>query len=95
MVYAWWVHSPGSMASTRQWFESLQNSKLNQRFAIEAPDIILIGTANLVDIDWKNRNGFHGMMIGDKEIRGKGYDIDTMMAVMRYAFEELQIAEDV
>ena len=49
----------------------------------------MIGTANLVNINWKDRNAFHGMMLGDKNIRGKGYGKDTIMAVMRYAFEEL------
>ena len=29
------------------------------------------------------------MLLGDKEIRGKGYAVDTVMAIMRYAFEEL------
>jgi RimJ/RimL family protein N-acetyltransferase len=49
----------------------------------------LIGTANLVDIDWKNRNAFHGLLLGDRDIRGKGYGVDTVMTLMRYAFEEL------
>jgi RimJ/RimL family protein N-acetyltransferase len=29
------------------------------------------------------------MLLGDKETRGKGFAIDTVMAVMKYAFEEL------
>jgi RimJ/RimL family protein N-acetyltransferase len=29
------------------------------------------------------------MLLGDVDIRGKGYGTDTIMAVMRYAFEEL------
>jgi RimJ/RimL family protein N-acetyltransferase len=31
------------------------------------------------------------MMLGDKDIRGKGYGVDTIMAIMRYAFEELHL----
>ena len=30
-----------------------------------------------------------GMMLGDTVTRGKGYGLDTVMAVMRYAFDEL------
>lgn len=82
-------HFPYSTLSTEGWLANIQQDTLNQRFAIEAPDLGLIGTANLVEIDWKNRNAFHGMMLGDKEMRGKGYGVDTIMAVMRYAFEEL------
>jgi RimJ/RimL family protein N-acetyltransferase len=87
MLGGW--HFPGSMVSVKKWFDSLQNDQLIQRFAVEAPDSGLIGTANLVNIDWKNRHATHGLMLGDKEIRGKGYGIDTVMAMLRYAFEEL------
>lgn len=82
-------HFPTSMNDQRKWLDGLSCTSNNQRFAIEAPDLGLIGTANLVDIDWRNRHGFHGMMLGDGDIRGKGYGVDTIMAVMRYAFDEL------
>ena len=82
-------HFPTSMRDQRRWLENQTVNSLNQRFAVDAPDLGLIGTANLVDIDWKNKNAFHGMMLGDKDIRGKGYGRDTIMAIMRYAFEEL------
>lgn len=82
-------HFPGSSDYTKSWFEGLKSDKQNQRLAIETPDLGLIGTANIIDIDWKNRNAFHGMMLGDKNIRGKGYGIDAVMTIMRYAFDEL------
>jgi RimJ/RimL family protein N-acetyltransferase len=84
-------HFPSSMDYMQNWFENLKHDNLNQRFAVDTPDLGLIGTANLVDIDWKNNHAFHGMMLGDKDIRGKGYGVDTIMAVMRYAFEELHL----
>ena len=89
MLGSW--HFPSSMEYQKRWFMSLQDDRLNQRFAIEAPDVGLIGTANLVQIDWKNNHAFHGMMLGDKDIRGKGYGTDAIMAIMRYAFEELHL----
>lgn len=82
-------HFPISFKDQKEWFENLSPQSQNQRFAIETPDMGIIGTANLVNINWKDRNAFHGMMLGDKDIRGKGYGTDTIMAVMRYAFEEL------
>jgi len=85
-------HFPQSLDSTKHWFQTLKNDHLNHRFAIETEDSGLIGTANLVEIDWKNNHAFHGMMLGDKDIRGKGYGIDTIMAMMKYAFEELHLA---
>ncbi|MFC4639978.1 GNAT family N-acetyltransferase [Deinococcus hohokamensis] len=89
MLGGW--HFPGSMDYQEQWFTSLKSDQRNQRFAIETPDLGLVGTANLVDIDWKNGHAHHGMLLGDKDLRGKGYGVDVIMAVMRYAFEELRL----
>ncbi len=89
MLGGW--HLPTSFLNQQSWFEGIQRDQLNQRFAIDAPDVGLIGTSNLVDIDWKNNHAFHGMMLGDVDIRGKGYGVDAIMALMRYAFEELHL----
>jgi len=87
MIGGW--HFPTSMKDQQKWFDNLSVSSLHQRFAIEVNDLGIIGTANLVDINWKDKNAFHGMLLGDKDIRGKGYAVDTIMTIMRYAFEEL------
>ena len=84
-------HFPGSLDYLQQWFLNLKDDVLNQRFAIDTKEFGLIGTANLVNIDWKNNNAFHGMMLGNKNIHGKGLGTDTIMAIMRYAFEELHL----
>ncbi len=89
MLGGW--HFPTSMASTYKWFEQLQRDPLNQRFAITTEALGLVGSANLVDIDWKNNNAFHGMMLGEPAVRGQGIGLDTIMATMRYAFEELHL----
>lgn len=82
-------HFPTSPEWGESWLERIRNDGLNQRWAIDTEEHGLIGTANLVDVNWKDRNAFHGMMIGGRDIRGRGYGMDTIMAVMRYAFEEL------
>jgi RimJ/RimL family protein N-acetyltransferase len=82
-------HFPINMEDQLNWFNALDVSSVNQRFAIRTPELGIIGTANLVEIDWKNRNAFHGMMLGDKNIRNKGYGLDTVLTIMQYAFEEL------
>lgn len=83
-------HFPYSARSTEQWIRSRNdNDPTNQVFAIDTQNGELVGTANLVDIDWKNRCAFHGVMIGNPEARGKGYALDAVMALMRYAFDEL------
>ena len=87
LVGSW--HFPSSSRHMERWYERIQSDSLNQRFAVHADEHGLIGTANLMDINWKDRNAFHGMLLGDKPIRGRGYATDTVMAIMRYAFEEL------
>jgi RimJ/RimL family protein N-acetyltransferase len=89
MLGGW--HFPSNSAYMEQWVANLQKDQLNQRFAIDAPEIGLIGTVSLVEIDWKNNHAFTGLQLGDIDIRGKGYGIDTFMAIQRYAFEELHL----
>ncbi|ODT64086.1 MAG: GNAT family N-acetyltransferase [Phenylobacterium sp. SCN 69-14] len=83
---------PTSFDSIRTWFAGLKSDPANLRLVIEALEGgALLGTANLVDIDWKNRHATHGVMLGDPAMHGRGYGFDTVMAVMRYAFDELNL----
>ncbi|WDE14354.1 GNAT family N-acetyltransferase [Thalassomonas haliotis] len=85
------IHFPSSMDFHKRWFERLKDDPLNQRFAIEAPDLGLIGLSSIINIDWRNNHAWHGVMIGDKNTRGKGYGVDAVMATVRYAFDELHL----
>ena len=88
MLGGW--HFPFSSRSTEEWVRSRKDGNLNDHvFCIDAPDEGIIGTANLVNIDWKNETAFHGIMIGDANLRGRGYALDTVFSIMRYAFMEL------
>lgn len=83
-------HFPFGSISTENWISSIDNNnKHGHVFCIDTENLGMIGTANIIDIDWKNRNAFHGMMLGDADIRGKGLGLDTVMAIMRFAFDEL------
>ncbi len=85
------IHFPSSLDFHRSWFQNLKNEPLNQRFAIQAPGAGLIGISSIINIDWRNNHAWHGVMLGDAEIRGKGYGADAVMATMRYAFDELHL----
>lgn len=88
MLGGW--HFPFSSRSTDEWVSRRNDSNLTDHvFCIETPDEGLVGTANLINIDWKNRNAFHGMMIGERNLRGRGVALDALFALMRYAFLEL------
>lgn len=82
---------PVSKEQQIAWFNVNVNNQNNLRLIIETEDDGAVGFANIVNIDWKNRSAFHGIKIANKKFRSKGIGTDTVMAIMRYAFEELQL----
>ena len=82
---------PVSKEQQLNWFNSKDNDSNNLRLIIETEEDGAIGFANIVNIDWKNRSAFHGIKIANKKFRSRGIGTDTVMSVMKYAFEELQL----
>ncbi len=87
MLGGW--HFPISEKDQMKWFDTLAFNSTNQRFSIETKGEGLIGTANIVSIDWQNRTAFHGMLLGEKSAHGKGYAQEVIKTIMRYSFDEL------
>lgn len=88
MLGGW--HFPYSSRSTEEWIKNRKDSNLTDHvFCIETADKNIIGTISIANIDWKNKNAFYGIVIGEYSMRGKGYAFDAMMAIMRYAFMDL------
>ncbi len=50
-----------------------------------------IGFVDLSGIDWVAGNAWVGIGIGERELWGKGYGTDAMNAVLRFAFEALNL----
>lgn len=82
---------PISKSQQNNWFNNNVNNQNNIRLIIETEEDGAVGFANIVNIDWKNRSAFHGIKIANKKFRLRGIGTDTVMAVMKYAFEELQL----
>lgn len=80
---------PLSSYGQERWFENHYNDQNSFRFIIEVPEEGPVGIATLMDIDWKNRRADHGIKLANKERRSKGIGTDAVMAIMRYAFDEL------
>lgn len=89
LVVGW--SNPVSLFSQKEWLKNHFNDQNNLRFIIDTTEDGSIGLVTLHGIDWKNRRATHGLKILNKEYRGKGYGTDTVMAIMRYAFEELNL----
>jgi len=51
----------------------------------------LIGFIALHGIEWNNRTGSLAIGIGDPDDRGKGYGIEGIHLLLRYAFHELDL----
>lgn len=50
-----------------------------------------VGNITLHDIDWKDRRGEIGVLIGDPEARGKGFATEAIGLVKRHAFDRLNL----
>jgi RimJ/RimL family protein N-acetyltransferase len=48
-----------------------------------------IGRTDLFDVDWRNRSARFGIMIGEADMRGKGYGTETTRLMLDYAFTAL------
>lgn len=83
---------PVSKGEQMKWYESVVADKVNKRFAIEVLETgEAVGMISLTNINWKNRSAFHAIRLGSNVPKGKGIGTDAVMAIMRYAFDELQM----
>ena len=80
---------PVSQYAQEKWLEKHYGDQSSFRFVIETEEDGAVGIATLTDIDWKNRRATHGIKLSSKERRTKGIGTDAVMAIMRYAFDEL------
>ncbi len=80
---------PLSLAAQKKWFESHMDGQNVYRFVIETAGHGAVGILIFCDIDWKNRHASIGIKLRNQEVRGKGIGTDAIMAMMRYAFDEL------
>jgi RimJ/RimL family protein N-acetyltransferase len=82
-------HYPLSMDALSSWISSFRHDGIDQRFIIEARETGPVGLVSLTSINWKDRNAFHGVLIGERVHRRQGHALDAVAAIMRFAFAEL------
>lgn len=83
---------PVSTFQQNKWFENLPNNNSELRLIVDSEKDGSIGAVMLTDIDWKNRKAaLHLKLRNNKDIRGKGYGTKAMKAIIRYAFEQLNL----
>lgn len=91
----WETNEPGIMHLVSEddfqsWFSMI--SRGNSSFAITlAGEERAIGSVGLTGIDHKNRHGEFFVLIGERELWGKGYAKKALKVVIRYGFNELNL----
>ena len=62
------------------------------QFAIETREKYeFIGQCGFTKVNWKNRLGEIGILIGEKEYRGKGFGTDAIRTLCRFGFNEMNL----
>jgi RimJ/RimL family protein N-acetyltransferase len=84
---------PHPLESTEVFLDSiLKGSSDSRGFVIADPSTqAYIGQVNLDAIDWKNRVGRIGIVIGSTEHMGYGYGTEAMKLLIAFAFNEMNL----
>lgn len=81
-----------TLSQHRNWFESYIKTNSRIEFVItKKEDNKKIGTIGLSSIDCKNQKAEYGILIGEKDERGKGYAKEASFGIVKYGFEELNL----
>lgn len=85
---------PISLAREADWVERATRgqdpSELNFAICLAQGDRH-IGNCGFVGIDRENRTATLGIFIGERDCRGQGYGEETVRALCRFAFEEMDL----
>jgi RimJ/RimL family protein N-acetyltransferase len=84
---------PVSQYQEERWIETAlgTDNQRNKTFALETKDRVYLGGIGLHKIDWENRNAEVGIVIGKKDYWNKGYGTDAMMAILDFAFNQMNL----
>ncbi|BBI33760.1 GNAT family N-acetyltransferase [Cohnella abietis] len=84
---------PHTSESTEAYLDAVMEGSADSRgFVIaDIKDEAYIGQVNLDAIDWKNRVGRIGIVIGSSEYFGRGYGTEAMRMLISFAFLELNL----
>ena len=75
----------------KEWIETTLRENKYIFSIVKLEDNQLIGNCSFLDIDFTNRTGTLGIMIGEEENRGKGYGKEAIRLLLDYGFNYLNI----
>jgi RimJ/RimL family protein N-acetyltransferase len=84
---------PIAFSNEMEWLDRAMHESVGERhFAIERKDDRAhIGNASIHDIDWVSRTASFGLFIGEPTAWNRGFGSDAIVALMRFAFEEMNL----
>lgn len=83
---------PNTVAAMESYFRSVIQNPANVALAIVVKkDDVHIGNVKLGPINWIHRCAEFGILIGEKEFRGKGYGPEATAMCLEYAFCRLNL----
>ena len=82
---------PVSLHDERAWVVQASSREDDRAFAIETEDGEHIGNTGLHHIHLLDRNAELGILIGAKGRWNQGYGTDTILTLLKFAFEEMNL----
>lgn len=84
---------PHALESTEAYLDAMLDGSSDSRGFVIADPVTeaYIGQVNLDSIDWKNRVGKIGIVIGSTENLGRGYGTEAMKLLIDFAFLEMNL----
>lgn len=92
--YLAWAVFPQTLRETERFVEAQMSGEdpMNRGFVIGLVEgDSCIGTTGLINIDWRNRSGELGIVIGKREYLGKGYGKEAVDLLLGFGFRELNL----
>lgn len=83
--------APYPLAQAEKEYDESQCDMHHLRLVIETLEGEVIGETALTHIDWRNREADFNIAIGNKAYWGHGYGTDATRALMKYAFDQMNL----
>jgi RimJ/RimL family protein N-acetyltransferase len=83
---------PNTFEAQKEWFEKLHQSRADvQLGVVEMSSNKLVGVVGLHKIDWVHRTGDISILIGERDVLGKGYGAIAVGLMVEHAFNKLNL----
>src|SRR5690349_4612069 len=84
------VKNPRSLQQQQRWLEDMAASEHDMVWSVVLKETgQVIGDTGLHQIDWRHRQAYSRLLLGDRSLWSKGYGSEVVALRTRYAFLEL------